>query len=243
MEESRAGLKRLVLQLAFCNSNAKLDVNTAALAQFGRAPDCGSGSRGFESLMPPQDQKPPCSFPAAISPLPPNNELTGLRKTHFGPESAMGGLISSRWGTLVGKPSDYGTHWQGFGKRYGMRLTGVSVSKRDGGQYRRDLGRASTLRAISIGAVQGPPGPRHQGDFPGDESTGSNFISNTWRPDSEASVGNAAFRTLLGFVGRSSNAFQEFWPDVRHRFSGQELNAKVLPTTKNLPISASEPDH
>jgi len=155
----------------------------------------------------------------------------------------MGGLISSRWGTLVGKPSDYGTHWQGFGKRYGMRLTGVSVSKRDGGQYRRDLGRASTLRAISIGAVQGPPGPRRQGDFPGDESTGSNFISNTWRPDSEASVGNAAFRTLLGFVGRSSNAFQEFWPDVRHRFSGQELNAKVLPTTKNLPISASEPDH
>ena len=73
--------------------------------------------------------------------------------------------------------------------------------------------------------------------------SGSNFISNAWRPDSEASVGNAAFRTLLGFVGRSSNAFQEFWPDVRHRFSGQELNAKVLPTTKNLPISNSRPDH
>ena len=74
--------------------------------------------------------------------------------------------------------------------------------------------------------------------------SGSNFISNAWRLDSEASVGNAAFRTLLGFVGRmSSNAFQEFSPDVRHRFSGQELNAKVLPTTKNLPISASEPDH
>ena len=115
-----------------------------------------------------------------------------------------------------------------------------------------------------MGAIWGedpryrPPGPRRQGDFPGDESTGqlmpayaryisisgSNFISNAWRPDSEASVGNAAFRTLLGFVGRmSSNAFQEFWPDVRHRFSGQEFNAKVLPTTKNLPTPTPEQNH
>ena len=53
--------------------------------------------------------------------------------------------------------------------------------------------------------------------------SGSNFISNAWRPDSQATVGDASFRTLLGFVGRtSSNAFQEFWPDVRHRFSHQQ---------------------
>ena len=48
---------------------------------------------------------------------------------------------------------------------------------------------------------------------------GNNFISNAWRADSEATVGNASLRTVLGFLGRmTSNAFQEFWPDVRRRF-------------------------
>jgi hypothetical protein len=49
--------------------------------------------------------------------------------------------------------------------------------------------------------------------------SGSNFISNAWRADSEATVGSASVRVALGFLGRlSSNAFQEFWPDVRTRF-------------------------
>jgi hypothetical protein len=42
---------------------------------------------------------------------------------------------------------------------------------------------------------------------------------------------------LLGFAARSSsNAFQEFWPDVRNRFFRHEEGAKVLPTAKNLPM-------
>jgi hypothetical protein len=49
---------------------------------------------------------------------------------------------------------------------------------------------------------------------------GSNFISNAWRPDSEANAGHAAIRVGLGFLGRmTSNAFYEFWPDVKKRFS------------------------
>src|ERR1700730_14663680 len=46
----------------------------------------------------------------------------------FGPEGLAGGVISAGWGTLFNKPREYGTHWEGFGQRYGMRLTGVSVS-------------------------------------------------------------------------------------------------------------------
>src|SRR5689334_25275238 len=34
-------------------TNAKLGVNTAAVAQLVVAPDCGSGCRGFESHQPP----------------------------------------------------------------------------------------------------------------------------------------------------------------------------------------------
>ena len=45
-----------------------------------------------------------------------------------GPQSLLGGVVSAGWGTLFDRPSEYGTHWHGFGKRYGMRLTGVSVS-------------------------------------------------------------------------------------------------------------------
>lgn len=55
--------------------------------------------------------------------------------------------------------------------------------------------------------------------------SGSNFISNAWRADSEATVGSASVRVLLGFLGRmSSNAFQEFWPDVREKFSRTASN-------------------
>ena len=37
------------------------------------------------------------------------------------------GPISAGWGTLRNIPSEYGTHWDGFAKRKGMRLTGVST--------------------------------------------------------------------------------------------------------------------
>jgi len=47
---------------------------------------------------------------------------------------------------------------------------------------------------------------------------GTNFASNSWRPDSEATNGRASLRVLFGFLGRmSGNAFQEFWPDAKQR--------------------------
>ena len=46
----------------------------------------------------------------------------------IGPENLAGGLFSAGWGTLFDSPQVYGTHWQGFGDRYGMRLTGIAVS-------------------------------------------------------------------------------------------------------------------
>jgi len=45
--------------------------------------------------------------------------------------------------------------------------------------------------------------------------TGGNFLSNTWRPDSEATVSGAVIRTGYGFLGRlAGNTFAEFAPDV-----------------------------
>ena len=37
------------------------------------------------------------------------------------------GPISAGWGTAFDHPKEYNTSWEGFGQRYGMRLTGVST--------------------------------------------------------------------------------------------------------------------
>ena len=46
--------------------------------------------------------------------------------------------------------------------------------------------------------------------------SGSNVISNTWRPDSQRTTGDTMARIGYGFAGRiGANAFAEFWPDIR----------------------------
>ncbi len=156
-----------------------------------------------------------------------------LRST-FGPASLVGGLFSAGWGTLIDRPEEYGTHWEGFGDRYGMRFTGLAAS--------------NTMEA-SLGAIWGedPRYPRATGEaFPERLGhvfkmaflaknrqgnlrpafaryaaiTGSNYLSNTWRVDSAATVNRATIRIGLGFLGRiAGNAWDEFWPDVKNRIS------------------------
>jgi len=46
--------------------------------------------------------------------------------------------------------------------------------------------------------------------------SGNNFLSNTWRVQSEANTRDAILRTGEGFAGRmAANAFEEFWPDLK----------------------------
>jgi hypothetical protein len=46
----------------------------------------------------------------------------------------------------------------------------------------------------------------------------SSALADTWRPESERSIGNVGLRVGLGVLGRmGTNAFMEFWPDVRRR--------------------------
>jgi hypothetical protein len=52
--------------------------------------------------------------------------------------------------------------------------------------------------------------------FAGD--LGNNFLSNSWRVDSEAKTSSALVRSVWGIVGRmGGQAFVEFWPDVRKK--------------------------
>jgi len=168
-----------------------------------------------------------------IEPLTGGARLKWAVISTIGPPSLAGGLFSAEFGTAFKQPREYGTHWEGFGKRFGMRLTGVSVS--------------NTMEA-GLGAVWGedPRYPRAAGQpfknrvghvvkmtflAPNRDGQimpayaryaaigGNNFLSNTWRADSEATMNRAAVRVGLGFLGRmASNAFVEFWPDVKGRF-------------------------
>jgi hypothetical protein len=147
-----------------------------------------------------------------------------------GPAALAGGVVSSAFATALNRPEEYGPHWAGFGKRYGMRLTGISTGKAGLGalwaenpRYER-RGRGSVLTRIGASlkmtvAAQGasadelrPAYARYLG------IVGNNFLSNTWRTRSEADAAHAGMRVGLGFAGRAaSNAFEEFWPSVQCR--------------------------
>jgi len=49
-------------------------------------------------------------------------------KSAVGPESLTAGLFLAGIATGRDTPEEYGPHWDGFGKRYGMRLTGIATS-------------------------------------------------------------------------------------------------------------------
>jgi hypothetical protein len=163
-------------------------------------------------------------------PITPRQRMRWFLTNTIGPPHLVGGLFTSAFGTAVDRPKEYGPGWTGFGDRYGMRLTGISTG--------------NAIEA-SVGALWGedpryfrvPDAPfkrrfnnavkltfvarRRDGHFAPAYAryvaiSGNNFLSNTWRVDSEANNHDAVIRTLDGFAGRfASNLFEEFWPDIK----------------------------
>lgn len=154
-----------------------------------------------------------------------------------GPVSLGSGLFTSAIGTARNKPEEYGGSWSGFTKRYGMRLTGISTGNAmEGGlgafwgedpRYFRvpDQPFRWRLENAILGTVLARRSDGHYGlafarlaAIPG-----NNFLSNTWRADSEANSHDAAVRTMYGFLGRmGSNVFKEFWPDIKRKIFHQK---------------------
>jgi hypothetical protein len=150
-----------------------------------------------------------------------------------GPASLFGaGILSSAWGTWQNNPEEYGPTWEGFGKRYGMRLTGVSTNNAieaalgaawgEDPRYFPSPDRAfgprvkhvvkSTFLAPGRDGRYRPAYARYAANV------GNNFLSNLWREKSEADASSALLRIALGVSGRmGSHAFAEFWPDVRKK--------------------------
>jgi hypothetical protein len=172
-------------------------------------------------------------------PLPNYKPVTGPERFKWFVKSTVGpsslflyGPLSAALGTATNSPEEYGPHWAGLGKRYGMRLTGVSTGNAmeaslgaiwgEDPRYFRSPNRAFEARVeYVISSTFAAPGRAGRfrpayARFAG--NVGNNFLSNTWRTDSEADAGHAALRCLYGVLGKmGSNAFIEFWPDVRKR--------------------------
>jgi hypothetical protein len=179
--------------------------------------------------------------PSLITPLKPQNEaavyvpitrrqrLRWLITNTIGPPHLAGGVITSAFGTAVDRPREYGTSWPGFGERFGIRLTGVATSNvmeaglgailGEDPRYFRVMDQPFGARLKNV-VKQTFYARRADGDYSLAYArfmaiSGSNFVSNAWRADSEANTHDAILRTLEGFAGRmSSNAFEEFWPSV-----------------------------
>ncbi len=145
-------------------------------------------------------------------------------------QSLAYGVIPAGVGTALNHPREYGTHWEGFGDRYGMRLAGLATSNmmeaslgaiwHENPRYKPEPEKSFGGRVESV-VYQTFFTRRADGNFEPAYARflaipGSNFLSNTWRANSEADTAHALERTGYGFAGAmGSNAFHEFWPSVK----------------------------
>jgi hypothetical protein len=169
----------------------------------------------------------------------PNNApyypITGTQRVQwaslqtFGPESLAAGGFSAAWGTAFDQPKEYGPHWSGLARRYGMRFTGVATSNvmeaglgalwGEDPRYVRVAGRAFKSRLGNV-FVMSFAARRRDGRLMPSYARyiaipGNNFLSNAWRVSSDSTTSAALRRTATGMLGEiASNAWTEFWPDV-----------------------------
>ncbi|KAA6458284.1 hypothetical protein DYQ86_20420 [Acidobacteria bacterium AB60] len=158
-----------------------------------------------------------------------------LRST-AGPGSLTGGLFAAGLGTAIDSPGEYGPQWEGFGKRYGMRLTGVATGNameaglgvllREDPRYFAATGKpfgAQVRNVVDLTfRAYHTDGERHLAVARYAATAGNNLLSNTWRAGSEADWQHAVLRTAEGFGARAlANTFAEFapelWRKLRHR--------------------------
>jgi hypothetical protein len=182
--------------------------------------------------------------PLAYQPITPKGRLAWFARSTFGGTSIVGGVFSSALGTAIDTPSEYGPHWDGFGKRYGMRLTGIST----GNAMEAALGAAWGEDPRYFTAIQRPFGSRvknivdlifraygadrqrHLAYARYTATFGNNVLSNTWRAQSEADLQHALVRTAEGFGVRAlSNTFREFAPQVWSKLRHKPDPSQTLP--------------
>jgi len=162
-----------------------------------------------------------------------------------GPSSIAASMLASGISTKRNSPEEYGPHWEGYGKRLGLRMADKAVSNAiEGGlgaiwgedpRYRRAAGQPFGSRVTQILKLtvlaedrEGHPMPAYARyvAYPGKAA-----LSNLWHPDSENSSSEIGKRVMFSFLGKlGSNALKEFWPDVRQHLHHRSSLAEPSPS-------------
>lgn len=179
-------------------------------------------------------------------------ERFGWFAVSTGRGAVTGSVFSAAWGTALGRPEEYPNTWEGFGRRYRMSMAGVvtgnameagvgAIWGEDPRYFPTNLpirGNVGAKIKHIIGSTftaknrRGETIPAYARFI---AQPGNNFLANTWRVESEATVGQALLRTSFGFLGRmTSNAVAEF----RNDLSRARRTAK---TSKPAPGSGTQP--
>ena len=165
-------------------------------------------------------------------PISGKERLNWVTRSTLGPTSLLGASFSAGLSTLTDARPSYGPHWDGFGKRVGINVAGSAVSKtmeaglgaawgedprytRDAeGPFKNRLGHAFKMTYMATNR-DGQLRPAYARFI---AIPASNFLSNSWRTDEQATVSSALSRTAFGFLGRfGGNVFNEFWPDFARK--------------------------
>lgn len=186
-----------------------------------------------QQLVPTSTTQSPASDPST-APITGEGRLKWAVMSTLGPGSILVGAVQAGWGNLTDRPPEYREGMEGFGKRFGLRLTSVGTSN---------------VMEASLGALWGEDPRYHLADdkstgghfghalkmtFMADRSDGSvapayaryiayaasNSISDAWRPDSQRDFSSTTTRIGERFVGRFlGNLFKEYWPGIKqHTF-------------------------
>ncbi len=163
-------------------------------------------------------------------PLTPSQRLHWFVRSTVGWESLLvAGPIVSGWGTAFNRPHEYGPGWEGFGQRYGVRLLQVSADHAIEGsvgslwgedpRYYRTVNQPFKKRVVNIldltVRAYRSDGERHIAYARLTADVSSNFLANTWLPDSVNDWQAAAWRSVTGLGSRAAgNAAREFLPEV-----------------------------
>lgn len=187
---------------------------------------------------------------AAVSSSDTPSPITARQRTEWvvsntvGPQAIIGEAFSAGFGTWRDKPPEWGSHWDGYGRRAGADLGEAAVSHTleaglgaiwgEDPRYPRDAGAPFAHRLGHVFKMtflapnrDGHLMPAYARFIAIPASAG---ISTAWRPPSEQSAGDVGARIGLAVLGRmGSNAFTEFWPDIkRHVFHRKSDQAGLI---------------
>ncbi|HXE63102.1 MAG TPA: hypothetical protein VN519_06150 [Bryobacteraceae bacterium] len=163
----------------------------------------------------------------AYSPITGSERVRWLAGQNFGPAGVLEDVGIAAESTRVNSPREYGTHWTGFEKRFGMITAnyGVTTTMEAGlgslwgedPRYARSEGRPFINRLGRVVKLTFLAHNRAGNTVPAYARLlaipGASFAANAWMPDSQATLSDAALRTGLSFLGRmGANAYREFRP-------------------------------